>query len=537
MSKSDLTRRSFLGLSGAAMVGSALSPASDVARNDAEAKNEPGTLASRPNIILFVADEMRADTLACYGNPMTKTPNFDRLAAEGTKFANCQVQFPVCGPSRCSMVTGWPASVHGHRSQTYFLRRHEPNLFRYLKHAGYDVFWFGKNDMLAAESFYDSVTRWKEGGIYVSSSAQAASPVTPGVHSFLFPPTNEDRRKTHDYALVQSAFEILERKESERPFCIFLALNQPHPPYEAPVDFYSMYSPSAIPPLIPPGLPRRPAFHDAVRQAYGLEKLSDEGFRKIRAVYYGQVSFVDWMLGELLEALERTNRAEDTALLCFSDHGDYAGDFGLVEKGSGTMEDPLTHIPMLVRVPGGAQSVNAQDIVELYDMMQTCLDLAGVEAQHTHFARSLLPQVHGKPGDSNRAAFAEAGVSLYEPQCFQAAYQGGPLYEPLLKLISEHPEAVSRCAMVRTREAKLIVRPHGQSELYNYRSDSQERENLYGERSAASLQEQLEQRLLRWYINTTGVPPFDRDQRNCPPFYAGGRSAPGPGWQQALLDE
>ncbi|HKR27302.1 MAG TPA: sulfatase-like hydrolase/transferase [Acidobacteriaceae bacterium] len=533
MSNSDLTRRGFLGLTGAAALGNRFASApADQTGIGAEQSTAPG---SRPNIILFVPDEMRADALACYGNPVTKTPNFDRMAAEGAKFANCHVQFPVCGPSRCSMMTGWPASVRGHRSQTFFLRRDEPNLFRYLKHAGYDVFWFGKNDMLAAESFYDSVTRWKEGGIYVSSPGQAATTVTPGVHSFLFPPIREDRRQAHDYTLLQAAFEVLERREADRPFCIFLALTQPHPPYEAPADFYSMYSPSAIPPLIPPGLPRRPAFHEAIRDAYRLRSLSDEGFRKVRAVYYGQVSFVDWMLGELLEALERTNHAKDTALICISDHGDYAGDFGLVEKGSGTLEDPLTHVPLLLRIPGGVRGVSAEEMVEAYDVMQTCLDLAGIEAQHTHFARTLLPQAHGKPGDPDRAAFAEAGDSVYTPQCFQAPLQGGPLYEPLLRMISERPEVVTRCTMVRTREAKLIVRPHGQNELYSYRSDPQERENIYGERNAAGLQDALQQRLLHWFINTTGVPPFDRDQRNCPPFYAG-RHPPEQGWQQMLLD-
>jgi choline-sulfatase len=101
--------------------------------------------------------------------------------------------------------------------------------------------------------------------------------------------------------------------------------------------------------------------------------------------------------------------------------------------------------------------------------------------------------------------------------------------------MSEHPELFSRCAMVRTRDAKLIVRPQGQSELYNYKSDPQERQNIYGEHSAASLQEQLQLLLLHWYINTTGVAPFDKDQRNCPPFYAG-RREPDPGWQQALLN-
>jgi hypothetical protein len=276
------------------------------------------------------------------------------------------------------------------------------------------VFWFGKNDMLAAESFHDSVTHWKEAGIYGPGPRGGdATGITPGVHSFLFPPTHEDRRHTHDFALVQSAFDILERKESERPFCIFLALTQPH--------------------------------------------------------------------------------------------------------------------------PSGSRGVNEQGMIELYDMMQTCLDLAGTEAQHTHFARSLLPQARGNPGDPNRAAFAETGVNVYEPQCFEAAPQPDSLYGPKLKLLMEHPELFSRCATVRTREAKLIVRPHGQSELYNYKPDPQERENIYGERSAASLQEQLQQRLLHWYINTTGIAPFDKDERNCPRINDG-RRAPDQGWQQALLD-
>ncbi len=111
---------------------------------------------AQPNLILFMPDELRADALACYGNPLTHTPNFDKLAQQGTRFANCHVQFPVCGASRCSLLTGWPTSVRGHRSLFYFLRPNEPNLFRSLRQAGYDVFWYGKNDALAAESFSES---------------------------------------------------------------------------------------------------------------------------------------------------------------------------------------------------------------------------------------------------------------------------------------------------------------------------------------------------------------------------------------------
>jgi Sulfatase len=141
-----------------------------------------------------------------------------------------------------------------------------------------------------------------------------AGGLTPGSLSFLFPPGG-DRRHTHDYALVLSAIEILERRENERPFCIFVPMSRPHPPYTVPADFYNLYAPSQLPPLIPPGLLNRPSFHDSIRETYGLKKLSEKTFRKIRAVYYGQVSYSDWLLGELLDAVERTNHTKDTAII------------------------------------------------------------------------------------------------------------------------------------------------------------------------------------------------------------------------------
>jgi choline-sulfatase len=520
----------------------------------------PGTTArdglkTRPNIILFMPDELRADSLACYGNPVTRTPNFDRLAAQGTRFANCHVQFPVCGASRCSMLTGWPTSVRGHRSLQYFLRPEEPNLFRYLKRGGYDVFWYGKNDALAANSFLDSVTEWSEmgkSGLGTSAffGGDSKSGATPGSYSFLYPPRGE-RTKMYEYALIQAAIDILNRKESDKPFCIFLPLVEPHPPYTAPKDFYEMYDPGGLPPLAKPDLPRKPSHMAGMRDYYGLRRLSDQTFRKIRAVYYGQVSYTDWLLGELLEAVEKSNHEKDTAIFVMSDHGDYAGDFGLVEKWTSGLEDCLTHVPLIVKAPGGATGVQALDMVELFDVMQTCLDLGGVEAQHTHFARSLFPQMRGGAGDRNRAAFAEGGYNIYEPQCFEnhgapppgsVTHEQGPAPQSLENayngktfLQTEHPQTVSRSSMVRTREHKLIVRPQGQCEMYSYASDPLEENNLYGDSSVRQVQDQLQQRLLYWYVNTTGIAPFDQDPRGFPPSQATRKFVTDDSWH-ALLD-
>jgi choline-sulfatase len=537
-----VNRRNFLGISGAGILGGIAGslPLAQAATTIAGPSSDPSangrsSLAKRPNIVLFMPDEMRADSLACYGNPVVKTPNFDRLAKDGTIFSNCHIQYPVCGASRCSMLTGWPTSVRGHRSLYYFLRPEEPNLFCYLRRAGYDVFWYGKNDALAAQSFADSVTEWSETEP-VAAGTVSVHCLTPGVMSFLDSPGG-DRREDHDYSLVQKAIEVIERKEQDQPFCLFIPMGAPHPPYTTVKDFYNLYSPSEIPPLIPSGLKNRPDFHEGIRQMYGLKKLDDATFRKIRAVYYGMVSYSDWLMGEVMEALERTGRNKDTALFLLSDHGDYTGDFGLVEKWPSGLEDCLTHVPLIGRVPGGSPGVVANEMVELYDIMQTVLDLAGTTANHTHFSRSLMPQLNGEPGDPHRAAFCEGGYNVYEPQCFEPLGAGGGPYVGKIALQNDRPVTVSRSAMVRTRTHKLIVRSQGQGELYSYDQDPREQNNLYGERSSAAIEAELQTKLLYHFVDTGGIAPFDKDARGCPPFYPTRTDLTPTNWQETILDK
>jgi choline-sulfatase len=465
-------------------------------------------LPKSPNIILFVPDELRADALGCYGNSVIKTPNFDRLAQTGTRFENCHVQFPVCGASRCSMLTGWPTSVRGHRSLYDFLKPEEPNMFRYLRQAGYDVFLFGKNDVLAPETFAGSVTEWRNPRGPAAEFAAIDKPQFPT--TMLLPPGG-DRRSTGDYAVIQLAIQVLERRQTERPFCLFLALFEPHPPYTISADFYDLYRPSAIPPLAPPGLARRPRFHRALRELSGLNQVSDGQFRKLRAVYYGQVSYSDWLLGELMEAMERTAHSRDTALFVCSDHGDYTGDYGLVEKWPAGLEDCLTRVPLIARLPGGTAGNVSHELIELFDIMPTCLELAGTKATHTHFARTLTPQLRGSNGDPERAAFTEGGYNSYEPQAFEPVIEG--LYGPKTRLQNEQPETVTRCAAVRTQRYKYIARPNDQSELYDCARDAMLEHNLFGDSSMHAVQTELETRLMNWYIDTSGVPDLKRDPR------------------------
>ncbi len=476
---------------------------------------------SRPNLILFYPDELRADALACYGNPITRTPNFDRLARSGTLFRDCHVQYPVCAASRCSMLTGLPTSATGHRGFSYLIQPDEPNLLALLRAGGYDTYLFGKNDVLAPETFATSLTDWADppapGAAPGDHAPGARRGATNGPTTMLLPASG-DRRATSDYGVIRRAIEVIERREADRPFCLFLPIFQPHPPYRAPDGFHDLYKPGDLPPLIPPGLKSKPAFHDAIRRTYQLDRVGDDVLRQVRAVYYGQVSYSDWLLGELMEALERTGRDKDTALFVSSDHGDYAGDYGLVEKWHGGLESCLTHVPLIGRVPGGVAGHVAPDMVELYDVMPTLLGLAGTPARHTHFARSLLPQLAGAAGDPDRAAFTEAGINVYEPQAFDTP--SGGVYRRKSELAAAEPVLVSRAASVRTRRYSYVHRPQGTGELYDRLRDPSERQNLWGDRRLAAVQEDLERRLLDWYINTTGIPRDTRNSRDVPNFNA-----------------
>jgi arylsulfatase A-like enzyme len=107
------------------------------------------------NFIFYQPDEMRAESLGCYGNKITKTPNFDAFAKTATRFQQAHVSYTVCTQSRVAFMTGWPTHVRGHRTLWSLLHDWEPNLLKYFKELNYTVLWHGKNDLLA----YDSPTQ------------------------------------------------------------------------------------------------------------------------------------------------------------------------------------------------------------------------------------------------------------------------------------------------------------------------------------------------------------------------------------------
>lgn len=480
-------------------------------------------IGNHMNFILFCADEMRAESLSVYGHPLVKTPSFDRLAEEGTIFDQCHVQHTVCSPSRCSLMTGWYPHVSGHRTLWHLLRPHEPSLFRYLKDAGYHVEWHGKNDLYSEDSFPLCVDRKARASVG-HHGGNLSEFGQPGYYSFLSKPFSGTVEQTSDMQDVMAGIDFLKsRKRDDPPFVLYLPLTMPHPGYGAPQPFHDMYSTDDIPPLRPAECEEKPVFHSLIRTYRQLDDMVPGTLEKIQAVYLGMCSCIDRMLGALMDTLDETGLADETAVFVYSDHGDWAGDFGLVEKWPSGLDDTLTRVPLAVRIPQGAEGHRVGEQVELFDIMATVLELAQVEARHTHFARSLVSQLRGDEGDPERAVFAEGGYDIHEPRCFEGMpvrddFMRDPRakYYPKALQQQEHPESVQRSVMIRTLRHKLIRRNEGVSELYDLTSDPRELKNVYGTTGYDQVRASLEQRLLDWYIHTSDTVPWDENERGLP---------------------
>ncbi|MCY3683380.1 MAG: sulfatase-like hydrolase/transferase [Gemmatimonadetes bacterium] len=473
------------------------------------------------NFIFFQPDEMRAESLGCYGHPLIKTPNYDRLAAEGIRFDQCHVQNAQCTPSRVSMMTGLYPHCAGHRSMWHLIRPHEPHLFKYLHEAGYDIHWFGKNDMLAPGSlscikeYYEHKddkrkNRWQSGD--------------KEFYSFDYLPLDCEREEVADYVKVKSGIDFLRnRNDDDNPFFLFLPLLQPHPSYTTHPDFYDMYDPKDIPDLRPPDLDKKPDFYTLIRKYRRLDELSDAFFRKLNAAYLGMISFTDWLLGELMAVMEEKGLFENTVLIVSSDHGDWAGDYGLVEKWPSDYSDTLTHVPLLVKAPGNKAGHVVEGPVEMFDIMPSVLELAGLSTTHTHFARSFVPQLHGEAEDKNRLVFAEGGYEPQEPHVFEGRWnlwnknpEQDSIYLPKGKLQQEIPESVCRTTMIRSLNHKLIRRTAGQDELYDLENDPRELENLIDDPGMQETKSDLERAMLDWFMKTSDTVPVGGDPRGFP---------------------
>lgn len=490
-------------------------------------------MTRRPHLVIINPDSWRGDHCGFAGHPAPVTPVLDAwVGREAVGFTRAFCQNPVCTPSRCSFMTGWYPHVRGHRTMHHMLRPDEPCLLRDLKDAGWHVWWGGKNDLVPGQHPVDPYCtvrhRWGPEVRWVNNLPEVAgwrgAPDGDLFYSFLYGrvplAAGEAEFPGNDRATVRAACEQIRTRPADQPLCLYLALSHPHPPYAVADPWYSLVARERVPPRVPtpaPGL--QPLVHDRLRALQRLGGWDEARWNELRAIYLGMCAETDHWIGEIEQALRTAGIWEDTAVLVFSDHGDFTGDHGLVEKTQNTFNDCLARVPLVVKPPAGtALRAGVNDaLVELVDIPATVYELTGIRPRHRHFGRSLLPLVAGGQG-GREAVFCEGGRLAGEDEAKEleslSADNTAGLYWPRMTVQREGDAAHGKAVMVRTARHKYVRRLYERDELYDLAADPGERVNRIDDPALAGEREHLRALLLDHLLATADVVPWGADGRN-----------------------
>jgi arylsulfatase A-like enzyme len=470
----------------------------------------------KPNILIVNPDQMRADALRHLGNPAAHTPNLDALAREGASFRNAFCQNPVCVPSRCSFMTGLYPHVHGHRTMGFLQRPGEENLFSDFKAAGYRTISSHRGDLMAGQYPQYHKTLIDE---YLQVRPKRPirfydAPHTPNDNSFLNGIVPDQYACDMDDLIVESAVRRIKKAGKEKqPFFMFVGLMLPHPPYQIEQKYYDFIDKTKLLPRIPTiqDEDRKPKMETGLRDAL---RVPDEKVDEIRHVYLAMCAKVDDQVWLLLRALQEAGMYDDTVVLVFSDHGDYTGDYGLVEKAQNCFPDCLTNVPLLIK-PNKDIAIDPgihEQLAELVDIPATAAQLAGIELHRPHFSRSLLPALQDKAAPHRAFVCCEGGRLPGETQASEFEnVNPADHYYPCLSLQAREDGTHGKAVMLRTVHYKYVKRLEEPDAFYDLARG--ERVNLIDRPEYAGEIQAMQRKMLDWMIATCDTVPLEQDSR------------------------
>lgn len=371
--------------------------------------------ASRPNIILLMADQFRGDCLAADGNPAIQTPNLDRLAREGARFRCAYSSMPTCTPARSGLLTGLAPWNHGMLRMVQMADHYPFVKPRAMKEAGYYTMAIGKNHFHPQRNThgYDAVLLDESGRAespefrsdyrsWFWTEAPGANPDATGIgwNDYTAKPYVLPERLHPTTWTGETAVRFLNSYDRPQPFFLKVSFARPHSPYDPPERFWKRYAGASLPPARVGKWAAKYAPRSWDRDDIWHGDMGAEAVRRARTGYYGSITFIDEQIGRILEALEKRGWLDQTFILFTSDHGDMTGDHHLWRKSY--PYEPSARIPMLVRWPAGLISAPRGQVrtetVELRDVLPTFLDVGGQSARQELDGRSLLPLLSGKAG-------------------------------------------------------------------------------------------------------------------------------------------
>ncbi len=378
----------------------------------------------KPNVVFIITDDLN-DNLGCYGHPMVKTPNIDRLAREGLLFQSAIANYPLCGPSRNCIMSGLYPDQTGLTPLRAMLRDYCPDVVTLSQHFmknGYTAARVGKvfhadNPSSIGTDGHDDILSWNErinprgrdkdleGRIQTVSG----KPGFGAQLSWYADPDGKDEEHTDGMVATESVKLIKKYAAAGQPFFLAVGLFKPHTPFVAPKKYFDLYDLSKIiVPTVPDGyfktLPE-PAVQSlrAHKEQIGI---SEDKARLAIQAYYATISFLDAQVGRVLDSLDELGLRENTIVLFTSDNGYHLGEHDYWQKI--TLFEPSGRLPLIISAPGmKTRGQTTASFFEMIDLYPTLSDLAG------------LPVPSMVSGISQAALLQDAAVSLRDDTLMQ----------------------------------------------------------------------------------------------------------------------
>lgn len=380
------------------------------------------TSPEKPNVLFIAADDMN-NALSCYGHPLVKSPNIDRIASMGVRFDRAYCQFPLCGPSRTSLLSGLrPDStrIFDNRIAIRDARPDALTLPQHFRQNGWRSIRFGKMYHMdvpgsVGTNQWDDPQSWDQAvsppGAEQKTAGHRNAIKTHQGTGWLAVSFTGDGKDQADNAVAEMGMEAIASNPG-KPLFLALGFVRPHVPNVAPARFFDLYPLANIPaPSNPPGdrddIPK--ASEIAINTRANDMGMDDTGKREAIQSYYASVSYMDWQVGRVLAALEKQNLLRKTIIAFWGDHGYHLGEHHRWHKRS--LFEESARAPLIVAAPGrkGAGK-GSRALVEFVDIYPTLAELGGLAVPGHCEGQSFVPLLDNPARRWKTAAFTQMHV-------------------------------------------------------------------------------------------------------------------------------
>jgi len=465
-------------------------------------------LPRRHNLVLFLPDQQRADTIACYGGKKVHAPNLNKLASESVVFERAYVTHPVCTSSRSSLITGtWP-HINGCTRNSVALDRRFRSFAELIDDKDYRTAYMGKwhlgEDGPARRGFHQWISTEERGDYTAFLLSMGVAPdMKDGAFSELAI-SNLPVELSRPKFLEKHACEFIKRHFRD-PFILVVGFVEPHSPYNGPLnDEHPLSEIDLDPSATLPESDNIPLRYRLMREWQQARAIRDrqrlphqfffgvtpDEYRSIKQRYLGLVTLVDQSIGAILGCLERFGLIDNTVVVHTSDHGDSLGAHHLFAKE--VMFEEAARVPFLIRLPGQKRGKRVPQPLSHIDLVPTLLDLLG-QPEHPQCAgKSLLPVIH-EEAPSPESIFIE-----WAPN--RTKVKKGTSLAPR-RMIKRAIDESTR-TVISSDGWKLCLRDKDSNELYNLSDDPLETRNLYANREYASVISRFTDEIHKWQEST-----------------------------------